>query len=270
MEKKTNDSQVIVITSGKGGVGKTTAVANISTGLASRDYKVAVIDLDIGLKKLDLILGLENRVIYDIVQVAEEECTLKQALVKDKRFPGLYMLPAAQTRNKEDLTGEQVKKIADELREDFDFILIDCPAGIEQGFKNAIYAADKAIVVTNPEVSAVRDADRIIGILESRDFKNTLLIINRMRLDMVKTGDMLSIDDLLEHLCIKLLGVVPEDQSVVISTNRGEPVILDSKTAASIAFSNITERLLGNEVPLMNLEAETFWSKFKKFFGNDR
>lgn len=266
MEKKNPDSQVIVVTSGKGGVGKTTAVANLSTGLARLDYKVAVIDLDIGLKKLDLILGLENRVIYDIVQVVEGECTLKQALVRDKRFNGLYMLPAAQTRNKEDLTAEQVKDICEELRQEFDYIFIDCPAGIEQGFKNAIYAADKAIVVTNPEVSAVRDADRITGILESQQFKDIKLLINRIRPEMVKSGNMLSIEDLLEHLCLDLLGIVPEDKNVVISTNKGEPIIMDSQAPAAIAFNNIVRRLTGEQVPFMTMEEESFFSRLKSFF----
>jgi len=263
MDKKNPDSQVIVVTSGKGGVGKTTAVANLSTGLARLNYKVAVMDLDIGLKKLDLILGLENRVIYDIVQVVEGECTLKQALVKDKRFSNLYMLPAAQTRNKDDLTPEQVKGICDELRNNFDYIFIDCPAGIEQGFKNAIYGADKAIVVTNPEVSAVRDADRITGILESQQFKDIKLLINRIRPDMVRKGDMLSIEDLLEHLCLELIGIVPEDKNVVISTNKGEPIILDNQSPAAIAFNNIVRRLTGEQVPFMNMEEESFWTRLK-------
>ena len=249
MEKKTDSSQVIVVTSGKGGVGKTTVVANLSTGLAQSGYMVAVIDLDIGLKKLDLILGLENRVIYDIVQVAEGICTLKQALVKDKRFPGLYMLPAAQTRNKEDITAGQVQQIVDELRQSFDFIFIDCPAGIEQGFKNAIFAADRALVVTNPEVSAVRDADRITGILENENFKNIRLLVNRIRPEMVKNGDMLSVDDLMEHLCLELIGIVPEDNHVVISTNRGEPIILDEQAPSGLAFRNIVHRLLGEDIP---------------------
>lgn len=264
MAKKMTDSQVVVVTSGKGGVGKTTTVANLSTGLAKCGYKVVVMDLDIGLKKLDLIMGLENRVIYDICQVAEGECTLKQALVKDKRFPDLYMLPAAQTRNKDDITGDQVKAICDELRPDFDFIFLDCPAGIEQGFRNAIAAADKAIVVTNPEVSAVRDADRIIGILESAQFKDIKLLINRLRPNMVKSGDMLSIDDLMEHLCIDLLGVVPEDKSVVISTNRGEPIVLNDHSPAAQAFNNIVRRLLGEEVALMPMEEDSLWSKLKR------
>jgi len=267
MEKKTPDSQVIVVTSGKGGVGKTTAVANLSTGLAKLGYSVVVMDLDIGLKKLDLILGLENRVIYDIIQVVEGECTLKQALVKDKRFPALYMLPAAQTRNKDDITTEQVQEICEQLKPDFDYIFIDCPAGIEQGFRNSIAAADRAIVVTNPEVSAVRDADRIIGMLESAQFDDIKLLVNRLRPEMVRSGDMLSIDDLLEHLCIDLLGVVPEDRSVVISTNRGEPIILNDNSPAAQAFNNIVQRLLGNEVDLMELEERSFWNKLKRNLG---
>ena len=264
MGKKLEESQVFVVTSGKGGVGKTTTVANLSTGLAKLDYKVVVMDLDIGLKKLDLIMGLENRVIYDIVQVVEGECTLKQALVKDKRFPDLYMLPAAQTRNKDDITAEQVEVIINELRPEFDYIFIDCPAGIEQGFRNAIAAADKAIVVTNPEVSAVRDADRIIGMLESADFKDIKLLINRVRPEMVRSGDMLSIEDLMEHLCIDLVGVVPEDKHVVISTNRGEPIIISDNTPAAQAFGNIVQRLTGKEVDFMTLEADSFWAKLKR------
>lgn len=266
MTRKNTAAKVVVVTSGKGGVGKTTTVANLSTGLAKLNYQVVVMDLDIGLKKLDLILGLENRVVYDIIQVVEGECTLKQALVKDKRNPALYMLPAAQTRNKDDITVEQVEAIVAQLREDFDYIFIDCPAGIEQGFRNAIATADEAIVVTNPEVSAVRDADRIIGLLESAGFTNIILLVNRIRMDMVKRGDMLSVDDLLEHLCINLLGVIPEDKSVVISTNRGEPIINNHKSLAGQAFNNIVRRMLGEEVPPLNLDEGGFWSRLMRGF----
>ncbi|MEQ8174149.1 MAG: septum site-determining protein MinD [Syntrophomonadaceae bacterium] len=269
MGSKAVENQVIVVTSGKGGVGKTTTVANVATALARNGYKVVVTDLDIGLKKLDLIMGLENRVIYDIVQVIEGECTLKQALVKDKRFPDLYMLPAAQTRNKDDIRPDQVKSLCDELRPEFDYIIIDCPAGIEQGFRNAIAAADQAIVVTNPEVSAVRDADRIIGMLESAQFKDIRLVVNRLRPDMVRSGDMLSIEDLLEHLCIDLLGVVPEDKLVVPSTNKGEPIVLNEKSSAAVAFSNIARRLIGEEVDFPNFtENESVWTKLKSLGRN--
>jgi septum site-determining protein MinD len=233
-------------------------------------YKIVVMDLDIGLKKLDLILGLENRVIYDIVQVIEGECTLKQALVKDKRFPELYMLPAAQTRNKDDVTPEQVKAVCAQLRPDFDYIIIDCPAGIEQGFRNAIAAADKAIVITNPEVSAVRDADRIIGMLESADFKDIKLVVNRIRPDMVKKGDMLSVEDLMEHLCIELLGVVPEDKSVVVSTNKGEPIILNEHSQAAAAFNNISRRLTGEDVQMLSLDDESLWQKIRRSLFSGR
>ncbi len=269
MSNNTDLAQVIVITSGKGGVGKTTTVANVATALARMSYRVVVMDLDIGLKKLDLVLGLENRVIYDIIQVIEGECSLKQALVKDKRFPDLYMLPAAQTRNKDDLRPEQVIHICSQLKPEFDFVFIDCPAGIEQGFRNAIAAADRAIVVTNPEVSAVRDADRIIGMLESANFKNISLVVNRIRPDMVKSGNMLSIEDLLEHLCIPLLGVVPEDRNVVISTNKGEPIILNDRSTAATAFNNIASRLLGQDVEFLNfMDNDSFWNRVKSIGRN--
>ena len=264
MKKPSHECQVVVITSGKGGVGKTTTVANVSMGLANLGYKVVALDLDIGLKKLDFIMGLENRAIYDIVQVLEGECTIKQAVVKDRRNPNLYMLPAAQTRNKEDVTEEQIKKLIAELRKEFDFVLLDSPAGIEQGFRNAIAAADWAVVVTNPEISAVRDADRIIGMLESAQFNNIKLIVNRIRPEMVKDGDMLSIEDLLNHLCIDLIGIVPEDTRVVISTNTGEPIILSQNSLAGKAFSNIARRFTKEEVPFMNLEHnDSFWEKLK-------
>lgn len=270
MDSKKKDGQVIVVTSGKGGVGKTTTVANVASALAKMGQKVVVIDLDIGLKKLDLILGLENRVIYDIVQVIEGECTIKQALVKDKRFPELYMLPAAQTRNKDDISPQQVVALCDQLRPDFDYIFIDCPAGIEQGFRNAIAAADQAIVVTNPEVSAVRDADRIIGMLESADFTDIKLVVNRLRNEMVKKGDMLSVDDLLEHLCIDLIGIVPEDKGILVSTNRGEPVVLNERSQAATAFSNIARRLSGEEIEYLSFDDESFWQRLRRGLFSSR
>ena len=214
--------EVIVITSGKGGVGKTTTTANIGTGLALSGKKVVLIDTDIGLRNLDVVMGLENRIVYDLVDVVEGVCRVKQALIKDKRYEGLYLLPAAQTRDKSSVTPEQMINLVSELKEEFDYIIIDCPAGIEQGFKNAIAGASRAIVVTTPEVSAVRDADRIIGLLEANELRNPKLLINRVRIDMVKRGDMMNIDDIIDILAIDIIGVVPDDEKIVVSTNRGK------------------------------------------------
>lgn len=260
--------QVIVITSGKGGVGKTTTTANIGTALALLNKKVVLVDSDIGLRNLDVVMGLENRIVYDLVDVVEGMCRLRQALIKDKRFEELYLLPAAQTKDKTAVSPEQMKELCEKLRPDYDYILIDSPAGIEQGFKNAIAGADKAIIVTTPEVAAVRDADRIIGLLEAAELYNPQLIINRIRADMVKKGDMMDIDDMIDILAIDLLGVVPEDEKIVISTNKGEPAVLDSGSKAGQAYKNISRRLEGEDVPLMNLEVEeSFMEKLKKFFG---
>lgn len=260
--------EVIVITSGKGGVGKTTTTANIGTGLALAGQKVALIDTDIGLRNLDVVMGLENRIVYDLVDVVEGFCRVKQALIKDKRYEGLYLLPAAQTRDKSAVNPQQMMKLCQELKEEFDYIIVDCPAGIEQGFKNAIAGADKAIVVTTPEVSAVRDADRIIGLLEANELRNPKLLINRLRVDMVKRGDMMSIDDIIDILAIGLIGVVPDDEKIVVSTNRGEPAINDEKSLAGQAYRNIVRRIKGEEVPFMNLEEDQgFMLKIKKLFG---
>lgn len=261
-------SEVIVITSGKGGVGKTTATANIGTGLALNGKKVVLIDTDIGLRNLDVVMGLENRIVYDLVDIVEGVCRIKQALVKDKRFEGLFLLPAAQTRDKTAVSPEQMIKLCNELRGDFDYILIDCPAGIEQGFKNAIAGADYGIVVTTPEVSAVRDADRIIGLLEANELRNPKLIINRVRADMVKRGDMMTIQDIVDILAVNIIGVIPDDEVIVISTNRGEPAITDYKSLAGQAYRNIAQRVAGEEVPIMDLEYEDgFMFKIKKLFG---
>ncbi|SHF02567.1 septum site-determining protein MinD [Caldanaerobius fijiensis DSM 17918] len=260
--------EVIVITSGKGGVGKTTATANIGTGLALNGKKVALVDTDIGLRNLDVVMGLENRIVYDIVDVVEGTCKLKQALIKDKRFDGLYLLPAAQTKDKTAVNPEQMKKLTDELRSEFDYTLIDCPAGIEQGFKNAIAGADRAIVVTTPEVSAIRDADRIIGLLLASEITDIKLVVNRIKMDMVKRGDMMSIDDMVEILAIDLIGVVPDDEKIVISTNKGEPIITDEKSLSAQAFRNIARRIMGEDVPILNLEADdNFIAKLKRIFG---
>lgn len=248
--------EVIVITSGKGGVGKTTTTANVGTGLAKLNKKVVLIDTDIGLRNLDVVMGLENRIVYNLVDVVEGNCRIKQALIKDKRYPNLYLLPSAQTRDKNSVSPEQMKKLADELKEEFDYILMDCPAGIEQGFKNAIAGADSALVVTTPEVSAVRDADRIIGLLEANEIKNTHLIVNRLRSDMVKRGDMMSADDVVEILAIDLIGVVPDDENIVISTNQGEPLV-GSDSLAGKAYMNICRRVTGEEIPLLDLNVKS-------------
>ena len=258
-------SEVYVITSGKGGVGKTTTTANLGVGLALQDKKVVLMDADIGLRNLDVVMGLENRIVYDIVDVIEGNCRLKQALIKDKRYSNLCLLPAAQTKDKNAVTPEQMQKLCDALREEFEYVLIDCPAGIEQGFKNAIAGADKAIVVTTPEVSAVRDADRIIGLLEASEIRNPLLILNRIRPDMVRRGDMMALEDVTEILAIDVLGVVPDDESIVVSTNRGEPCVTDMDSRAGQAFRNITRRILGEIVPLMDLNGDSgVMAKLKK------
>jgi len=261
-------SEVIVITSGKGGVGKTTTTANIGTGLALSGKKTVLIDTDIGLRNLDVVMGLENRIVYDLVDVVEGNCRVKQALIKDKRYEGLYLLPAAQTRDKTAVTPQQMMKLCNELREEFDYILIDCPAGIEQGFKNAIAGADRAIVVTTPEVSAVRDADRIIGLLEANEIRNPKLLINRLRAEMVKRGDMMSIDDIIDILAIGLIGVIPDDEKIVVSTNRGEPAITDEKSLAGQAYRNVVRRIKGEDVPFMTFDGDQgFMTKLKKLFG---
>lgn len=260
--------EVVVVTSGKGGVGKTTATANIGTALAMLGNKVALVDTDIGLRKLDLVLGLENRIVFHLVDVTSGNCRLKQALIRDKRVEGLYFLPAAQTRDKTAVSPQQMRDLCLELKQEFDYVLIDCPAGIEQGFKNAIAGADSALVVTNPEISSVRDADRIIGLLEAAEITNSRLIVNRIRSRMVKRGDMLDVNDILDNLRIDLIGVVPEDESVLISTNKGEPVVLNSNSRAGTAFRNIARRLKGEEVPFMNLEDNEGWRPWlRRLFG---
>lgn len=262
-------SKVIVVTSGKGGVGKTTTTANLGTALAMAGYKVVLVDADIGLRNLDLVMGLENRVVYDLVNVVEGSCRLKQALIKDKRQKELYMLPAAQTRDKDAVSAEQMKQLCDDLRKDFDYIFIDCPAGIEQGFKNAIAGADEAIVVTTPEVSAVRDADRIIGLLEANEIRDPKLLVNRVRVNMVKSGNMLNVEDIIELLAINLLGVVPDDEDIIITSNKGEPAVMNQNTKTGQAYMNISKRILGEEVPLLDLNKDTVLKKFINLFRKD-
>lgn len=258
--------EVIVITSGKGGVGKTTTTANVGTGLAKLDKKVVLIDTDIGLRNLDVVMGLENRIVYNLVDVVEGNCRIKQALIKDKRCPNLYLLPSAQTRDKTSVNPEQMKKLVTDLKsEGFDYILLDCPAGIEQGFKNAIAGADRALVVTTPEVSAIRDADRIIGLLEANEMKNTHLIVNRIRMDMVKRGDMMSMEDVVEILAIDIIGAVPDDENIVVATNQGEPLVGNDSLAGQ-AYLNICHRILGEEVPFLDLDKKGFLAKLGNLF----
>jgi len=261
-------AQVITITSGKGGVGKTTATANLAVALAMEGSKVICIDGDIGLRNLDVILGLENRIVYDIVDVIEGRCRLKQAMIRDKKLPNLHLIPAAQTRDKNAVSPADMNRLVKDLRPDFDFVLIDSPAGIERGFRNAIAAADRVIVVTNPEVSAVRDADRVIGILESEDKGPGTLIINRLNPALVKKNDMLSADDVLDLLAIELIGIVPEDENVIIGSNRGAPVASDPKSKAGQAFRNIAKRLKGETVPFLDLDSTgSLWERIQRLAG---
>lgn len=261
-------SEVIVVTSGKGGVGKTTTSANVGTGLAMLGKKVVLIDADIGLRNSDVVMGLENRIVYNLIDVIEGTCKISQGLIKDKKNPNLFLLPAAQTRDKDAVTPDQMKELTTKLKDDFDYIIIDCPAGIEQGFKNAIASADRALVVTTPEVSAIRDADRIIGLLEANEVTDIRLIVNRIRQDMVKRGDMMSIDDVIEILAIDLIGIMPDDENIVISTNTGEPIVVNETTLPGKAYLNICKRIMGNEVEYVDLDVpEGFFGKLKNFIG---
>jgi septum site-determining protein MinD len=245
---------VITITSGKGGVGKTTTTANLGAALAALGKKVVAIDADIGLRNLDVVMGLENRIVYDLVDVVEGVCRLRQAMIKDKRLPELYLIPAAQSRDKTAVTPGDMIELTNQLREEFDFILIDSPAGIEQGFKNAVAPADRVLIVTTPEVSAVRDADRIIGLVEAEEKGPGDLIVNRLRPDMVKRGDMLDTSDVIDILAINLIGIVPDDEAIITSTNRGRPVVLENHSLSGEAFRNIARRLMGEAVPFVKLE----------------
>jgi septum site-determining protein MinD len=264
--------EAIVITSGKGGVGKTTTTANIGTALAAMGKKVVVVDGDTGLRNLDVLMGLENRIVYTLIDVIEGRCRLKQALIKDKRFNNLCLLPTAQTRDKNDVSSAEMLKIVSDLKEEFDYVIIDCPAGIEQGFENAVVGADRAIVVVNPELTSVRDADRVIGKLDAKGLDRHELVVNRINAEMTKNGDMLDVADILECLAIKLIGVVPDDRNVTVSTNKGEPIVLDEKAHSGQAFKNIARRITGEEVPFMSLENEEggFLASLRKLFFKAR
>ena len=263
--------EVIVITSGKGGVGKTTTTANLGAALALRGKKVALVDTDIGLRNLDVVMGLENGIVYDIVDVVEEKCKLRQALIKDKRFRELFLLPAAQTRDKSAINEEQMKELIKKLKDEFDYILIDCPAGIEQGFKNAIAGADRAIVVTTAEISAIRDADRIVGLLEASEIKNPELVINRIRPYMIKKGEMMDVEDIVDLLSIDLIGVVPDDEYIITQTNKGEPVVTNHKAPSGKAYIEIARRILGENVEVsVPGRDEGFFKKLKSFFSKGK
>ena len=267
MTQTNHDCKIIVITSGKGGVGKTTTTANIGAGLAMKGHKVALIDTDTGLRNLDLLLGLENRIMYDLVDVTSGRVTYKKALVRHKKYETLYLLPTSQIKDKLSVAPEQLVDVCKQMSEEFDFILVDCPAGIEQGFKTAVAAADIALIVTMPEISAVRDADKIIGELNRAGKDNLLLIVNRIRPDMVAKGEMLDLDDINDILAIKCIGQIPDDELVVSSTNRGEPVIVNEKSQAGQAYKNITRRICGEDVPFMTFRTkESFFTRLKKLF----
>jgi septum site-determining protein MinD len=260
--------KVVTITSGKGGVGKTTTTANIGVALARLNQKVVMIDADIGLRNLDIVMGLENRIVYDLVDVVEGRCKPRQAMIKHKSFPELYLIPAAQTRDKTAVSPADMVQLTDTLRTEFDFILIDSPAGIERGFRNAVAPADDVLIVTNPEVSAVRDADRVIGLLEAENKGPGQLILNRVKPDMVRKGDMLSPEDVTDLLAIKLIGIVPDDEMVIPSSNSGVPVTLNENSKAGSAFRSIARRLMGEDVPLLPLtESRGLFKRLARLFA---
>lgn len=261
-------SRVITITSGKGGVGKTTTTANLGTALAMMGKRVAVVDSDIGLRNLDAILGMENRIVYDLVDVVEGQCRLRQALIKDKRQPDLFLLPAAQTRDKNAVNSVQMEQLCGQLRREFDYVIIDSPAGIEQGFRNAIVGADEIIIVANPEMASVRDADRIIGLVEAAGKPEPRLVLNRLRSDMVRRGDMMDVADVLEVLGIDLLGIIPEDETIIVATNKGEPIVYDKRSRAGRAFLSSAQRILGEEVPLEEVEeSPSLMDRLRRLMG---
>ena len=262
-------SRIIVITSGKGGVGKTTVTANLGMAIARCGRKIALVDADFGLRNLDLLLGLENRVVYTALDVLAGQCRLEQALVKDKRQEGVVLLPAAQSRMKEAVNPAQMKKLIGVLADKFDYVIIDSPAGIETGFQNAIAAAKEALIVTTPEIAAVRDADRVVGLLEAQGIKKTHLIVNRLKPAMVQADQMMSVEDVQEILAIPLIGIIPDDERVIVSSNRGEPLVLGEQVSLpGIAINNIARRLEGEKIPFLDLMAEhdNLLSRIRRLF----
>jgi len=265
--------EVITITSGKGGVGKSTLSANLSVGLAESGKKVVAVDFDIGLRNLDMILGLENRIVYDVIDVMEERCNLSQALINDKRSKNLYFLPASQTSDKTILDKDKVQKLVESLKKEFDIIILDSPAGIESGFEHSIFLADRAIIVTTPDVSAVRDADRVIGIIDAKSQKAKdggevlkHVVINRLKPEMVESGSMLSVDDVLNILALPLIGIVPDDEEIITSTNEGEPIFYNKNSMAGEAYRRITKRILGEDISFMEIKPKKV-GFFKRLFG---
>jgi septum site-determining protein MinD len=268
-KRSATGAKVVTITSGKGGVGKTTTTANIGVALARINQRVVLIDADIGLRNLDIVMGLENRIVYDLVDVIEGRCKLRQAMIKHKQLPELYLIPAAQTRDKSAVSPADMIKIADQLRPEVDFIIIDCPAGIERGFRNAVAPADEVLIVTNPEISAVRDADRIIGLLEAENKGPAHLVLNRVKPEMIRKGEMLSPEDVTDILAIKLIGIVPEDETVVSASNSGTPLAFLDNSRAGTAYRNIARRLMGEQVPFMQLDDNTgFRKRIARLFGS--
>jgi septum site-determining protein MinD len=258
---------IFVITSGKGGVGKTTTTANLGVALARLGKQVALVDADIGLRNLDLVLGLEKRIVYDVVDLAEGRCQPRQALIKDKRVAGLFLMPAAQTKDKESVSEAQMARVVHALGVDFDAVLIDCPAGIEHGFRNAVAGADEAVIVTMPEVSAIRDADRVLGMLGTRRAR---IVVNRVRPEMVRSGDMLSVDDVREILGREILGVVPDEEEIIDTTNRGQPVTLDSGRRLAALYMTMARRLLGEDIPALELGDDGLWNRLRRMVVGQR
>lgn len=263
--------EVIVVTSGKGGVGKTTITANIGAALAAMGKRVVLVDGDTGLRNLDILMGLENRIVYNLVDVIDGRCRLKQALIRDKRYDNLFLLPTAQTKNKNDVEPEEMLDLINDLKKDFDYVIVDSPAGIERGFENSVIAAQKAIIVVNPELTSIRDSDRAIGILKEIGIKDCKLIVNRIDNDMVRNGEMLDVDDIINSLEIELLGIVPEDRAITVSTNKGQPIVLNEHSKVASTISEIAMRITGKQVPFGFYEANSsgFVDKLKKLFASN-